>query len=168
MNSSSAGFALSENVLMRLPVSGNPVFLFDKRLQALLDLGLLADTVTQVIQLGAADFTAADGLDGDDGGRMHGEDLLAANVVADAADGDRLVDAAMLLGDDDALESLITLTASFLDTNGDANGVADVQLGQFGLHVLLGKGFDEIHDKSFLFLKAFIPWHTAQTGSGPS
>ena len=46
---------------------------------------------------------------------MHGKDLLAADAVGNAADGDGLVDAAMLLGNDGAFESLGALTVAFLD-----------------------------------------------------
>ena len=83
-------------------------------LQALLDLGRLAHAVAQVVQLGSADLALADGGDRDDGGRVHGEDLLAADAVGDAADGDGLVDAAMLLGNDGAFESLVALAVAFL------------------------------------------------------
>ena len=76
---------------------------------------------------------------------MNGEDLLAAYTVGDTADGDGLVDAAMLLGNDGAFESLSTLTVAFLDANHDAHGIADVHFGQFFLHVLLAENFDQIH-----------------------
>ena len=112
---------------------------------ALLDLGLLAHAVAQVIQLRAADLAAADRLDGDDGGRVHREDLLAADAVADAADGDGLVDAAVLLGNDGAVERLVADAVAFLDTHGHADGVAHVHLGKLGLHVLLGQSLDQIH-----------------------
>ena len=47
---------------------------------------------------------------------MYGEDLLAAYTVGDTADGDGLVDAAMLLGNDGAFKSLVALTAAFTRT----------------------------------------------------
>ena len=76
---------------------------------------------------------------------MYGEDLLAAYTVGDAADGDSLVDAAMLLSNDGAFECLVALTAAFLYANGDTDGIADVELGQLGLHVLLTENSDQIH-----------------------
>ena len=100
------------------------------RLQALLDLCSLADALAQVVQLCSADFTAANCLYGDDGGRVYGEDLLAAYTVGDAADGDGLVDAAMLLGNDGAFKSLVALTAAFFYADCDTDGIADVELGQ--------------------------------------
>ena len=120
------------------------------RSDALLDLRLLAHAVAQVVQLGAADLAAAQSLHGNDRGGMHGEYLLAANAVANAADGDRLVDAAVLLGDDGAVEGLVADAVALLDADGDAHGVADVHFGQFALHVLLGQSLDQIHsDPSF-------------------
>ena len=115
-------------------------------LQALLDLCALTDSFTEVVELCSAHFTSANRLDGDDGGRMHREDLLAAYAVGNSADGDGLVDAAMLLGNDGAFKSLVALAAAFLDTNGDTHGIADVECGQFGLHVLFAENFDQIHN----------------------
>ena len=83
---------------------------------------------------------------------MYGEDLLAAYTVGDAADGDGLVDAAMLLGDDGAFKSLVALTAAFFYANGDTDCIADIELGQFGLHVLLAENFDQIHSLILPFL----------------
>ena len=83
-------------------------------LQALLDLCLLADAVTQIVELRTANLTLTDGGHRDDGGRVHGKDLLAADAVRDAADSDGLVDAAMLLGNDGAFESLVALAVAFL------------------------------------------------------
>ena len=74
------------------------------KLQLLLQLGAAAHAAAQVVELRAADLTAADDLDVVDGGRMDGEDLLHADAVGQAADGDGLLDAAVLLGDDGALE----------------------------------------------------------------
>ena len=83
---------------------------------------------------------------------MHGEDLLAADVVGNATNGDGLVDAAMLLCDDGAFESLVTLTAAFLDADGDTDGIADVHGGELGLHVLSGEGLNEICHFNITFL----------------
>ena len=83
---------------------------------------------------------------------MHREDLFAANIVGNAANGDGLVDAAMLLGNDSAFESLVTLTAAFLDANDNTNGVTDVHLGKLGLHVLLSQSFDEVCHNYISFL----------------
>ena len=116
----------------------------DRCLQLLANLGCLADAVAQVVQLGAADIAVAHGLDLLDRGRVDRENLFHADAVGQAADGDGLFDAAVLLGDDGALEDLNTLTGAFLDLHVDANGVAHQDLGDF-LQLLLVQCFDEIH-----------------------
>ena len=60
---------------------------------------------------------------------MQGEHLLNAHAVGDTADGEGLLDAAVLLGDDGALEDLDTLAAAFLDLQVDADGIADLDDG---------------------------------------
>ena len=76
---------------------------------------------------------------------MQGEDLLAANAVGDAADGNGLTNAAMLAGNDGAFENLNTLTSAFLDAYMHTNGVAHPDLGQLFLHVLAVQCFYQIH-----------------------
>ena len=80
-------------------------FLFSKEsvLQLLADLGSLTDAAAQVIQLGAANITAAHGLDLLDEGGVDGEHLLHADAVGEAANGEGLLQTAVLLRDDDAL-----------------------------------------------------------------
>ena len=121
-------------------------FIFVLSLQALLDLCLLTNAITQVVELGSANLTSTDGGNGDDGGRMYGKYLLAADTVGNTADGDGLVDTAMLLGNDGAFKSLGTLTVAFLDQNEDTDSVTDVHLGKLGLHVLFAENFDQIHN----------------------
>ena len=120
------------------------LFLFDRCLQLLADLGSLTNAVTQVVQLGAADIAVAHGLDLLDGGRVDGEHLLHADTVGQAADGDGLLDTAVLLGDNSTLEDLDTLTSAVLDLHVHADGVAHQHLGYF-LELLLVQCFDEIH-----------------------
>jgi len=77
---------------------------------------------------------------------VYGEDLLAAYTVGNTAHGDGLVDAAMLLGNDGALESLGALAAAFLNADGDTHGIAYVEGGKLGLHILFAENFDQIHN----------------------
>jgi hypothetical protein len=114
-------------------------------LHALFDLRGLAKAVTQVVQLGPADLAAADCLDLDDVGSVQGEHLLAAYAVAQAADGEALFDAAVLLRNDGALENLDSLAGAFLDFDVYTNRVADPNDGQLFLHVLTGQSLHEIH-----------------------
>ena len=140
----------------RTSLKGRPFSMLSGSVDLGLDLGRLAHAVAQVVQLGSADFAAANGLHGDDAGRMDGEDLLAAHTVGNAPHGDGLVDAAMLSGDDGALERLGALAAAFLDAKSDANGVAHVHLRQLGLHVVCGKRLNEIHDDpSFIHRRSY-------------
>ena len=121
-------------------------FIFVLSLQALLDLCLLTNAITQVVELGSANLTSADSGNGDDGRRMYGKYLLAADTVGNTANGNGLVDTAVLLGNDGAFESLGTLTVAFLNENLNADSVADVHDGQLFLHVLLAENFNEIHN----------------------
>ena len=54
-------------------------------------------------------------------------------------------DTAVLLGDDGALKDLDSLAGAFLDLYMNANGIADVHLGQLSLHILLIQFFNQIH-----------------------
>ena len=63
-----------------------------------LDLSSLTHAVTQIVQLSPADLTSTDGLDLLDHRAVEGEDLLHADAVRDAADGEGLVDTAVLWG----------------------------------------------------------------------
>ena len=62
---------------------------------------------------------------------MNGEYLLHADAVGDAADGEGLLNTAVLLGDDGALKDLDTLAGAFLDLHVHADGVAHLHLGDF-------------------------------------
>ena len=129
---------------------GKALFFSFFGLDLFLDLGSLAETVTQVVQLRAANLALADGLDVGDPGRMQGEDLLTANTIADAANSDGLADAAMLAGNDSTLEHLDTLTGAVRDLYVHTNGVAHPNLGQLFLHVLAGQSLYQIHNNVLL------------------
>ena len=77
---------------------------------------------------------------------MEGEDLLHTDAVRDAADGKALLDAAVLLGDDGALEDLDSLPVALLHPLVDADRVAEGHLGRLGLCVLVSESFHQIHD----------------------
>ena len=76
---------------------------------------------------------------------MYRERLFNAYAVRDAADGNRLVNAGVLLGNDNALENLNTLAVAFLNLRVYLNGIADLELRQVALELLLGQYFDQIH-----------------------
>ena len=60
-----------------------------------------------------------------------GEDTLDADTVSNAANGEGLSNAAVLLCDHSALKGLNALTVAFLDTNINADSIANVELGAF-------------------------------------
>ncbi len=66
-------------------------------------------------------------------GAVDGEDTLDADTVSHAANGEGLCNAAVLLSDDSALEGLNALTVAVLDTNINADGIANVELRLFSL-----------------------------------
>ena len=76
---------------------------------------------------------------------MVGEDLLHTHAVGHAADGDGLLDAAVLLGDHGALKDLDTLPVTLLDVDVNADGVAHFGHRGLGLQVLVVECLHEIH-----------------------
>ena len=68
---------------------------------------------------------------------MHGEGPFHAHAVGDAADGEGLTDAAVLLGDDDAFVGLQPLAVALHDFDEDFDLVADGDLGQIRSHAFL-------------------------------
>ena len=101
------------------------------------NLGSLANAAAQVVQLCTANLTIADNLKLCNVGGMYREGLLNADAVRDAANGNRLVDARVLHRDDDALKYLDTLAVTLLDLGVYTNSVADLELGQIALELLL-------------------------------
>ena len=83
-------------------------FLFALQLELFRNLGSLAHAAAQVVQLGTAYLTIAHNLELCNVRGVYREGLLHAYAVGDTANGNRLVNAGMLLGNDDALENLNT------------------------------------------------------------
>ena len=115
-------------------------------LNALFDLGALAHTVPQIVQLGSADFALANGLDLFDRGRMDGENLLHADTVRHAADRDGLLDAAVKRGDHGLLEEQETRAVALLEED----GVAHIGRGGRFLLILAAECLHEIHSRFLL------------------
>src|SRR3954469_26043880 len=90
----------------------------------LLDLGLLAPQVAQVVQLRAAHVTAGDDLDVVDHRGVHREGALDADLEADLADREGLAHAVARAADDGALEDLDTGAAALDDVDVHLDGVA--------------------------------------------
>jgi len=114
--------------------------------ELLADTGGLATTLTEVVQLGAADCTAA--FDGDAADRLAVslKDALNAFTVGDLAYREGGVDAAVTDGDDDAFEGLQTLALTFLDPDLDDYGIAGGEVGDVVTELFLFKlGDDVVH-----------------------
>ena len=95
---------------------------------------------------------------------MQGEDLLHAHAVGDTADGDGLLDAAVLLRNDGTLEDLDTLAGALLDLDMHLDGVTHCNLRHLGLELLFVQCLDEIHGYFLLIyigVHAGISWHSS-------
>ena len=112
----------------------------DLAVRLLLDLGSLADLVAEVVQLRTTDVATTHDLDLVDLRRMHRERALDADREADLADGEGLAARMAMTTDDVALENLDTLAVTLDDAIVNLYVVADVELGDVLLELLL---FDE-------------------------
>src|SRR5690606_34723123 len=114
----------------------------------LLHARLLADAIAEVVELRAAHVAAASDLDVLHAGAVHGEDPLDALAGDDAPNGDRLAEAAALVGDHGAREDLDALLVAFLDEVVDVDGVAHVQHRQVLFAALRFQCLDQFHRSS--------------------
>ena len=122
-------------------------------LQALFDFCLLAHAFTQVVKLCPADFTLTNRRHGDDGRRVDREHLFATYTVGNSTNRNRLINAAVLPGNDHTLIGLGTFAVAFFYLDKNTDGIADVHIRQFGLHVLITKCFYKIHNDPFLYYR---------------
>ena len=120
------------------------------QLELFCNLGSHTHAAAQLVQLGAANLTVAHNLELRDVRGVYREGLLDAYTVGNTADGNRLVNAGVLLGNDDAFENLNTLTVAFLDLRVYLYGIADLEFRQVALELLLGQYFDQIHSSVIL------------------
>ena len=129
-------------------------------LDLLFNLGSLAHSVTQIVELCTSDHTGTNDVDLNDVGRMDGEGLLNTNRVRNASYSEGLGDSAAVLSDDNALEKLDSLTCSLFNAVVNTNGITNINNGKFRLKMLLGNSCNEIH---YLIppyrsdVRAFIP-----------
>ena len=109
----------------------------------LLDARRAANAVTQVVQLGAADFAVADHLNVIHDRRVQQKGPLHADPAGYAADREVLVDPAGAASDHGALEQLHAFTLALAHFHMHPHGVADVELGNLGLQVGLFDFIDQ-------------------------
>src|SRR5581483_6689352 len=124
------------------PLSG-PGRLFFGSCLALAEADGFADTVAEVVELGAARNAAPLDLDLRDFRRVQRELPLDALAGDDAADGEHLAAAAARAGDDGAGEDLNALILAFEDASVHIDGVANGKLWHFGLEA---RFFDEFQN----------------------
>ncbi len=109
-----------------------------------LDLGRLALTLTEIVELRAANFTAAYQINMVHTGGIDRESTFYANTVGHAANSECLTDAAVALGDNSAFESLQTLAVPFNNLDPYAYSVTDVELGQIAADLFCFDGTDDL------------------------
>ena len=101
-------------------------------LAQLLDLGLLAAELAQVVELGAAHVTAGHDLDPVDARAVDRVGPLDADAEADLADREGLAQAGALAADHDALEDLDAGTVALDDPGVHLDGVTGAEVGKVG------------------------------------
>ena len=106
-------------------------------LQLFLDLGALADSVAQIVELCTANLTAADDFNLFNVRGMYREGLLHAYTVGYASYGKGLGDSAAVLGNDGAFEKLNSLSVALFDSVVNLDGVTDVEYGGIFLELLV-------------------------------
>jgi len=94
-----------------------------------LDLGRLTDAITQVVELGTTNVASSHDLDLVDGGAVLREGSLDTDAEAELANLEGLASASATNGDDNTLEHLHTLAATFDDLHVDLDGVAGSEIG---------------------------------------
>ena len=102
------------------------------RSDVLLDLSCLTNSVTQVVELSTANFTASDDLNLVNRRRMYREYSLDTAAVSNSADSECLADAAVLLSDNSTLEYLDSGLVTFNDLNMYLYRVTDIDNRHLG------------------------------------
>ena len=109
------------------------IFCITIKLNLLFYLCLLAYAVADIIELRTANLAAACDVYLDDVRGMDRERLFDADAVRDLSDGESLGNAAVLLGDDHAVEQLDTLSCPLFDFVVYDDRVTDLKFGTLGL-----------------------------------
>ena len=117
-----------------------------------LDLRGGADLITQIVQFRAADTALTQNLEAGDTRGMDRENTLDALAVGDAAQRDRLGDAAAVTRNHNALEGLDTLFATFDNLHADFQRVANRELRNVGLQILTAQLLNQTHSRFLLFV----------------
>ena len=119
-----------------------------------LDFRSLANLLAQVVQLCATNVATTNDFNLVNLRRMNREGALYADREADLADGERFAAGVTMTADDVALEHLNALTVTFDDAVMDLDVVANVELRNVLLELLLLDCANDIHFSSFYM---FVP-----------
>jgi len=109
------------------------------------DLGSLADAISQVVQLGAADVATDRPLHLGHDRRVHGERSFHTNTEAELADLERLVDAGATAGNDNAFEDLDAFFIALDDTHVHLDRVSSLEFGNVVPKALLVDEIGDVH-----------------------
>ena len=112
---------------------------FSPRLDLFLNLRCLTNSVAEIVELCSSDLTGTDNVNLLNVGRVDGECLFNSTAVRYASYGKGLGDSAAMLSDNGSLEHLDSLTGSLFDLVVYANGITNIDLGKFGLELLVCK-----------------------------
>ena len=116
-----------------------------------LDLGCLALTITQIVQLGTANLTVTDHFNVINTGGIDRERAFDADPVGHPANRKGLADATVTLGDNSTFESLQPFAVAFYNLHPDADRVADVEGRKIVADLLCFDGANNlIHDVCLL------------------
>jgi hypothetical protein len=107
--------------------------------------GALANAAAEVMKLGAADFATVGDLDFRDPGSVEREYTLDAFTVGNLANGECGVHSGAAAGDDDPSEELDTLFATFHNAAVHLDGVADIEISDVLLQLLLLDLLNDMH-----------------------
>ena len=110
-----------------------------------LNLGSLADTAAEVVELSASNLTLADNVNINYVGGVEREGLLNAATIGNTSNGKGLRDSAAMLCNNGTLEHLNSFACAFLNLVVNTNGVTNIETGNGFLLLLSSKSLNQIH-----------------------
>ena len=126
-----------------------------------LDLGRFALTITQIVELRAANLTVTDQIHMIDTGGIDRESTFNTDTVGHPANRKGFADAAVALGNDSAFESLQTFAVTFNNLYPHTYGITDVESGEITANLLRFDGTNNfIHPRmppSLLDVRTPVP-----------
>jgi len=121
----------------------------------------LANALTEVVKLGAADFATVGDFDLGDTWCVERKDALYTFAVGNLTDGESGIQADTTTCNHETGKDLDTLFVTFLNAAMNLDGVAYVELGDVLLHLLLLDLFDDVHG---VLLRGKIQWWREEIG----